>query len=320
MKQFDVFNGDADGICALHQMRLVAPIDSELITGIKRDIQLVKQVNAKAGDKVLVLDISLSKNIDDIKALLGCGCHIQYFDHHISGDIPEHELLDVHINTSSEVCTSLIVNGYLNNQYVLWAIVGAYGDNMSDSADALANSENLNADQKLALQELGIFLNYNGYGGSLDDLHFKPDDLYRAIKPYSSPFDFIEKEPVFKVLKAGYYSDMRQAKFLVPINSSENTAIVTLPNEKWCRRVSGVFGNDLSNQFPERAHAILTEIGSDTYQVSVRAPQINKSGAGVLCSQFETGGGREGAAGINRLPLKDKERFIDAFVQQYAAK
>lgn len=320
MKQFDVFNGDADGICALHQMRLVAPRDSELITGIKRDIQLVKKVNAKTDDKVLVLDISLSKNIDDVNTLLECGCHIQYFDHHLSGDIPEHELLDVHINTSSEVCTSLIVNGYLNNQYVLWAIVGAYGDNMSDSADALANIENLNTDRKLALQELGICLNYNGYGGSLDDLHFKPDDLYRAIKPYSSPFDFIEKEPVFDVLKAGYYSDMKQAKLLVPLNCSENTAIVNLPNEKWCRRVSGVLGNDLSNQFPERAHAILTEISSDAYQVSVRAPQINKSGAGELCSQFETGGGREGAAGINRLPLKDKERFIDAFVQQYPAK
>lgn len=320
MKQFDVFNGDADGICALHQMRLVAPIDSELITGIKRDIQLVKKVNAKVDDKVLVLDISLAKNIDAVNRLLGYGCHIQYFDHHLSGDIPEHELLDDHINTSSEVCTSLIVNGYLNNQYVLWAIVGAYGDNMSESADALANIENLNADQKLALQELGICLNYNGYGGCLDDLHFKPDDLYRAIKPYNNPFDFIENEPVFDVLKAGYFSDMKQAKLLVPISCSDNTAIVMLPNEKWCRRVSGVLGNDLSNQFPERAHAILTEISSDTYQVSVRAPQTNKSGAGELCSQFESGGGREGAAGINRLPLNDKDHFIDVFVQQYAAK
>ncbi|HTN65634.1 MAG TPA: acetyltransferase, partial [Burkholderiaceae bacterium] len=35
MKHFDVFNGDADGLCALHQLRLAAPLDAVLITGIK---------------------------------------------------------------------------------------------------------------------------------------------------------------------------------------------------------------------------------------------------------------------------------------------
>ena len=35
MRYFDVFNGDADGICALHQLRLADPLDSTLVTGLK---------------------------------------------------------------------------------------------------------------------------------------------------------------------------------------------------------------------------------------------------------------------------------------------
>jgi len=38
MKYIDVFNGDADGICALHQLRLAEPVESTLVTGVKRDI------------------------------------------------------------------------------------------------------------------------------------------------------------------------------------------------------------------------------------------------------------------------------------------
>src|SRR5678815_3472044 len=43
MRYFDVFNGDADGICALHQLRLADPLDSTLVTGLKRDIALLNR-------------------------------------------------------------------------------------------------------------------------------------------------------------------------------------------------------------------------------------------------------------------------------------
>lgn len=43
MNFIDVFNGDADGICALHQLRLVNPIESKLVMGVKRDIALLKK-------------------------------------------------------------------------------------------------------------------------------------------------------------------------------------------------------------------------------------------------------------------------------------
>ena len=54
---FDVFNGDADGLCALHQWRLAHPAESTLVTGVKRDIRLLSKVDAHAGDEVCVFDI-----------------------------------------------------------------------------------------------------------------------------------------------------------------------------------------------------------------------------------------------------------------------
>ena len=38
---YDIFNGDADGMCALQQLRLREPRDAQLVTGVKRDIALV---------------------------------------------------------------------------------------------------------------------------------------------------------------------------------------------------------------------------------------------------------------------------------------
>ena len=42
MQIYDVFNGDADGICALIQLRLAEPADTTLITGVKRDTALAR--------------------------------------------------------------------------------------------------------------------------------------------------------------------------------------------------------------------------------------------------------------------------------------
>ena len=107
MAIFDVFNGDADGICALHQLRLANPVSSTLVTGVKRDIALLKQVDAKAGDEVTVLDISLDKNRDALIRVLESGASVSYFDHHFAGEIPEHARLDVNIDTDANACTSL---------------------------------------------------------------------------------------------------------------------------------------------------------------------------------------------------------------------
>jgi hypothetical protein len=74
-----------------------------------------------------------------------------------------------------------------------------------------------------------------------------------------------------------------------------------------------VFGNQLAVESPEQAHAVLTAKPEGGYVVSVRAPLVAKCGADELCSQFESGGGRKGAAGINHLPESEVGRFIATF-------
>src|SRR5690348_4485271 len=93
MKYFDVFNGDADGICALHQLRLADPLDATLVTGLKRGIALLQNVPAESGDLVTVLDISLDRNREALEQLLARGVVVHYFDHHYSGAVPQSPLL-----------------------------------------------------------------------------------------------------------------------------------------------------------------------------------------------------------------------------------
>ena len=134
MEFIDVFNGDADGICALHQLRLAESVRSHLVTGVKRDINLLKRVQAGAGDEVTVLDISLDKNRQGLERILAAGARVRYFDHHFAGDIPAHEALAAVIDPSPQVCTSLLVDAYLNGRFRAWAVVAAFGDNLDESA------------------------------------------------------------------------------------------------------------------------------------------------------------------------------------------
>ncbi len=317
MAIIDVFNGDADGICALHQLRLANPVASTLITGVKRDIALVKQVQSKAGDEVTVLDISFDKNRDEVLRVLDTGASVLYFDHHFTGDIPEHKNLNVNIDTDANVCTSLLVNEYLNSQFLPWAVTAAFGDNLFTAAEEAAKPLNLSNEQLEQLKELGTCINYNGYGATLNDLIYTPTDLYALIKPYVAPFDFINNEAGYKRLRDGYYNDLNQAEQISAEYLSDSHALFILPNEKWARRVSGVFANSLAQQFPARAHAMLTEQSDGGYLVSVRAPLENKTGADELCRQFPTGGGRKAAAGINKLPADQMLVFKDAFTRAF---
>ena len=321
MSDFDAFNGDADGVCALVQLRLAEPRDATLITGVKRDIILVKRIEAGSGDRVTVLDVSLDKNRDDIVRLLDGGAQVHYVDHHYAGEIPDHPGLNAHINPASDVCTSLLVNGELKNAFVEWALVGAFGDNLSVSAHTLAKQTDLSADALDQLEELGIAMNYNGYGSSLDDLHFTPEALYREAVQHRSPLGFLRDAPdTSQTLIAGYKADMTSAES-TPLDpaSNDDAAFLILPDEPWARRVSGVFGNALANASPDRAHAVLTEKANGNYLISVRAPLNRKSGADELCRQFPTGGGRAAAAGVNDLPGDQFGAFVEAMKAQFAA-
>ncbi|MGR9116227.1 MAG: DHH family phosphoesterase [Gammaproteobacteria bacterium] len=315
---FDVFNGDADGICALIQLRLAYPLDAQLVTGIKRDITLLKKVSAQAGDEVVVLDISLDKNRSDLNRILAQGARVFYVDHHMPGEIPDHPALKTLIDTDADTCTSILIDQYLQGRYRTWAITAAFGDNLESKALQLAKTLSLSAAEVDQLRQLGICINYNGYGSCIKDLHFPPDCLYRETVPFASPFDFINGNPdVYQKLLSGYLDDLNQAGRTSAEYLSTTVAVFILPSQPWARRISGVWANELANKHPDRAHAILSPNNTGGYLVSVRSPLSNKTGADELCSSFPSGGGRKAAAGINHLPPESLSIFIEQFETKY---
>ena len=314
---YDLFNGDADGICALLQLRKAEPRESQIVTGVKRDINLLGKIEAGAGDRVTVLDVSMDKNKSALESVLAAGAEVFYVDHHFPGDVPQHDALHAIINEAPDVCTAALVNGHLNGAYLDWAVTGAFGDNLKDTARALASGLDISDADLQSLEALGTYINYNGYGPSIEDLHFDPAELYRRLYAAAGPLDFVANSPDFRKLSDGYREDMDAAAALQPSHASDAVAVFLLPNEPWARRVSGVYSNDLATANPDRAHAVLTTKANGNYLVSVRAPLANKQGAAELCMQFPTGGGRAAAAGINDLPAESLDDFVAAFSAAY---
>ncbi|WP_366042957.1 DHH family phosphoesterase [Methylomonas sp.] len=298
---------------------MAEPAESNLITGVKRDISLLKRVDAKVGDRVNVLDISLDKNRQPLMSLLERQVEVFYADHHQATDIPINPLLTALINTDANVCTSLLIDQHLGHRFTAWAVTAAFGDNLTGRAFSVAEGLKLSSNQIESLRQLGICLNYNGYGSNLDDLNFAPDVLYRVLYGYESPLDFmVDRIDIYQALLDGYTDDMRLANRTKAEFKTENVALFILPDEKWARRVSGVWSNELANLNPNRAHAVLSLNEQGGYLVSVRAPLNNKAGADALCAKYPSGGGRMAAAGINNLESDRLSDFMDAFVSAYS--
>lgn len=315
---FDVFNGDADGICALHQLRLTSPKDNVLISGVKRDISLLKQVDPTTAKEVTVLDIALGKNRTALNNLLSRGVNVFYADHHDPGEIPIHATLTTHIHNNANTCTSLIINNLIKGQYHQWALVGAYGDNLLAVADNLAKKKSLNKQQRTQLMRFGTYLNYNGYGQRVTDLLFSPVEMYTLISPYSSPFTFLsDRHDIYAKLEHGFLDDNEKTAIISPCSQEKGSRVFILPNAPWARRISGIYSNQLSNQDPTLANAVITATADDNYVVSIRSPLNNRTGADELAALFSTGGGRKAAAGINALPATSLAHFIATFHQHY---
>ena len=319
---YDVFNGDADGICALLQLRLADPKpDAVLVTGVKRDISLVQQIPVDEASTVMVLDVSLEKNRAAVDALLAKGCHITYIDHHHMGDEPlSHPQFVSHVDTQPTTCTSLIVNDLLQGQFINWAIAAAFGDNLMQIARTMAKEAGLTDIETEQLEAIGTCINYNGYGATEDDLHVRPAELFTAFKEYPDPLRLItDQHPIWMTLAEGYAADMDNAANSKVIHEDVGLLVIALPDEAWARRVSGVVGNQLANDHPNRAIGVLTELPDQSTDllVSIRAPLNNRQGADVVARQFETGGGRSAAAGINRLPANRVTDFIAVMKAQW---
>lgn len=319
--QYDVFNGDADGICALHQLRLAQPQPkATLVTGVKRDIRLLDRLLEKVGDgdELTVLDISMDSNKESLEKILSSGCKVFYADHHFAGNIPDSASLAAHIDPSADVCTSLIVDLLLEGRYRAWAVVAAFGDNLHDEARKAAESLSLPEEQISLLCELGELMNYNGYGAAITDLHFTPQELYQAVRPFDDPLAFFNQSPVLAKLRAGFANDMERARQQEVRQIGSVGRVFNFPGETWSKRVAGVYSNEKARERPEWAHALLVENGDGTYMASVRAPLMKKKGADDLCRRFPTGGGRAAAAGINALPEIMLEDFLGAFEEVFS--
>ena len=319
MRYFDVFNGDADGICALHQLRLADPVDSQLFTGIKRDIELLGSVPAGAGDLVTVLDISLDRNRAGLIALLERGAHVRYFDHHYAGPVPSYPDLEVVIDETGALCTSALIDRHLRGRFRAWAVVGAFGDNLEAAAVELARPLELDAGRLERLRELGASLNYNAYGSSVGDVLVPPLELYRIVSHYEDPFEMAEREPVAGRLAAERKADLLRALASPPVREDEGSDAYVLPDAPWSRRVSGTFANRLATAAPDRAHAVLTPVPGGGYAVSVRAPRGAGLSASEFCRRYPSGGGRTLAAGIDRIEAARLERFLDEFARAWHA-
>jgi len=313
---YDVFNGDADGLCALLQLRLATPRDAVIVTGVKRDTELLQQVDAQQGDQIVVLDISLDTNREALQRVLRSGASVSWFDHHFPGDIPVHSALTSNIDTNPRICTSLIVDRHLNGRFRAWAIVAAFGDNLEASAREAAATLNLESGDTELLRELGVCLNYNAYGDSINDLLFSPADLFGRLRSFADPREFIRHSDVFESLRERMRHDLQQAHAVPVIELGQASACAVLPDTSWSRRVVGVYANELARQYPARAHAVLVARAGG-HAVSIRAPIENPRGAATIARAFHSGGGREGAAGINFLPASGTDRLLDAMRTNY---
>lgn len=308
----DVCNGDADGLCAVVQWRLHAPRPARLVTGLKRDIELLKHVQAVAGDEVLVCDLSLRRNRPSLLRLLQAGVSVCYFDHHDVDDIPLHPLLQAHINVDHNTCTSLLVDQHLGGQFRAWAVVGAFGDNLTAVADDLAAELGMPFEDRRRLQALGESINYNAYGESEQDVYMAPARLYERLVRYPHPLNFLAQESVGAELDARRQSDLQQAQMAAPCFQNGCVSVYLLPDAPWSRRGLGSFSNTLANAHPQQALALLRARADGDYAVSVRAPQAAPVGAAEFCRRYG-GDGRAGAAGIDHLPAPELDRFISAF-------
>jgi hypothetical protein len=317
VRQFYAFNGDADGLCALQQLRLAEPGEAVLVTGVKRDIQLVRRVDAASGDRLTVLDVSLDQNRQEVADLLDRGVAIRYFDHHFAGALPDRGDFTSYIDTAPDVCTSVLVDRQLGGRYRQWAIAAAFGDNLPKVGASMAAAAGLDEETVVTLRDLGTYLNYNAYGETIADLHFDPHALAELIYPFEDPIAFVSESDTYVALREGYAADMERARALTPLSQVPGATMMLLPDAAWAKRAIGVFANELARALPGTALAILSPNAAGGFVVSLRVPPEAIVGADEFCRRFDTGGGRRLAAGINRLPHGDMDRLAAAFQSCY---
>ncbi len=318
-----IFNGDADGIISQHILTLELGSPALRITGLKRDIELLKKLPGNWEGDIQVCDISLKPNLNAVKKILNQGqSKVSWYDHHEPGEDFDHENLEKHIHESSGLCSAAIVHNVFGQKYPLWASMAAFGDNIPDLALALVQKVNSGKHSEITAAELallrrgGVLLNYNAYGESLNDLRFDPLALAKYISDFSSALDFAQDQSIFGPLENQLSEDQAYFAGLKPIRQSPWAQAFSIPSEPWARRYAATWANERVLAKPWQALATLTSLTDGSYSVSIRArreKEKSNPSAADLASEFPTGGGRKLAAGINRLAKEDLEKFLLRF-------
>ena len=330
---FYVFNGDADGIIATHQLRLAHQAEradaagatraSVLLTGVKRDINLLDRLLNEHAEtnwataEIYVCDISLDSNAVALYALLNLGATVHYFDHHRATAYVPHPLLHAYVDTSASTCSSLIVDKYLQRRFHAWAIAAAFGDGLQP-----VPSNSFSQAQLADLARIGRSMNYNAYGDCVEDLHYSPETLLAAIQDFADPLPFLSSSNIISRLEHGFNADLALLTCVIPVEISSHCRLWTLPDAPASRRANGSFANQVVAAAPHQAHVVLTPIAAIAndsemrFSVSIRAPKIlagaDARGADYVAIQFATGGGRSASAGINLLPQSSISSLCDS--------
>ncbi len=348
MADFDVFNGDADGLCALHQLRLLEPREATLVTGPKRDIALLQRVSLEsppsagqapppsagqapppsAGERapdrasettsarITVLDISLDRNRQPLLALLAAGAQVLWFDHHEPGAIPDHPLLDARIDTDPTVCTSILVDRAAAGRYRRWAVCAAFGDGMPASAEALARE--LPAAMALdpaglrALRRVGEALNYNAYAADTGTAVQSAVEIYRSLAGIVDPL-LVADWPLITTLMQMSADDVAESLGGGPVLDLPQGTAWVLPATLAARRARGLIAQQLRSADPSRAVMIVAPDGNGFADVSIRCLGTDGRTASGLAARFDGGGGRAGAAGIDRISMARIDEVLAAF-------
>lgn len=175
---------------------------------------------------------------------------------------------------------------HLGGRFRAWALVGAYGDNLTAVADALATDMGLDAATRRQLRLLGEAINYNAYGEAPADQHISPQRLYALMQRHAQPQQLLRDERIGDELDALRHADLQQA-LAQPLHVlGARARWMQLPDAPWSRRVIGGLANDLASAEPGMAHAVLQDDGRGGYVVSLRAPKNAPGGADAFCRRF----------------------------------
>lgn len=316
-----VFNGDADGLCSQHILFLELGPPRLRVTGLKREIELIRRLPPVPGASVHAMDISLKRNLEALRALLDLGnVHVTWYDHHEPGAAPSHPALVLHVNQAAEACTAAIVNAVRGHRHPLWASMAAFGDGLPATGSALASAGGASSHEAQALRRAGILLNYNAYGEQPGDQLFPAADLAARMEPYREALDFCMAGEVFGPLAEQFASDEEAFGSLDPLVDAPRAKAFVVPDAAFARRYAATWANERANRNPEEALAVLHALPDGAYRISLRSPRSSGivPAASDLASEFG-GGGRRLAAGIDALPAADLERFARRFADYFRA-